>query len=850
LNNSLSCDNVEPDKIKPWSNSEPMLSFVARSYARFTARPVVVFAARAAFCLTLAITLEIASALTFAQTASVAAKYMDTNPTDANPTKTNPKDGLTYVWIPPGKFTMGCAPKDAECFDNEKRVHEVTITAGFWIGQTDVTQEAYTRVNGKNPSHFKGAKSPVETVNWAEAQNYCEAIGGRLPTEAEWEYAARGGNPNARYGPATEIAWYRDGSGGKTRSVAQEKPNAYGLFDMLGNVWQWTADWYGDYPTVPVSDPVGPGPSNGRILRGGSWSDHSRFIRASEREAAPPGDRYDTIGFRCVVIPAFAAGDQAFLASGGSGSVDLTIPAGSAWSAVSSESWIRFTDSASGVGSGSLRYQVAPNPGAHRSATVTVGNSSFTVEQQAGVTEGLSFKGSMPDTVAQENWKTTFTFVNKGDTPAEARLNLFEDPGGPLTLPLTFPGRPAVLGPVRGAGLDRTLAPHASLVIESAGPQTPPLRIGSAQLAGTGAVDGFAIFELIPGAQEAVVPLETRHAKSYLLAFDNTGGVGLGVAVANVSTEPSNIGVIIRDDTGVQIQTGTLALAGSGHTSFVLSAQYPATANKRGTIELDAPPDGHISALGLRTTPLITPQGTTTTITTIPVLADIGKGGGSIAHIASGNGWQTTFVLINTGVSPARADLAFFDDNGAPLPLPVEVPQSTGSLNSPASSVHRTIEAGATLLVRSVAPLTDPAPTIGSAQLSTDGNVGGFVIFRFNPNGQEAVVPLENRNAPGYILAYDNTNGIATGVAVNSVSAQAVNIPVVIRDEAGAQVGTGSVPLAANGHSAFILATQFPQTFDRRGTIVFNAPAGAQIGVLGIRTPMTHTFTTLPALAK
>jgi hypothetical protein len=112
------------------------------------------------------------------------------------------------------------------------------------------------------------------------------------------------------------------------------------------------------------------------------------------------------------------------------------------------------------------------------------------------------------------------------------------------------------------------------------------------------------------------------------------------------------------------------------------------------------------------------------------------------------------------------------------------------------------------------------------------------------------VVPLENRNAPGYILAYDNTNGIATGVAVNSVSAQAVNIPVVIRDEAGAQIGTGSVPLAANGHSAFILATQFPQTFDRRGTIEFNAPAGAQIGVLGIRTPMTHTFTTLPALVK
>ena len=504
--------------------------------------------------------------------------------------KTNPKDGLTYVWIPPGKFAMGCAPKDAECFDNKKKVHDVTISLGFWMGQTDVTQEAYSRVNGRNPSHFKGGKLPVDTVNWAEAQNYCQAIGGRLPREAEWEYAARGGDTSARYGVAREIAWSRDNSAGKTHAVASKKSNAFGLFDMLGLVWEWTADWYGEYAGVPETDPVGPGGSKGRTLRGGSWSDAPRFARASEREAARPEDRYDTIGFRCVTIPAFPSVDRAMLASGGSGSIDMTAPPGSDWKAVSSENWITFTGSGAGVGSGTLRYQVEPNSGPHRAATVTVVNGSFIVEQQAGPAAGATFKGSMPDLLAAENWKTTFTFVNKGDASAEASLNLFDDAGAPLTLPLTLPDRPAALGPVCGPGLDRTLAPHASLTLETAGPQTPPLLVGSAKVAGTGALDGFAIFRFIPSAQETVVPLETRNARSYLLAFDNTGGVALGVALANLSAQPANVNVVVRDDTGAPIETGTLNIVSGGHTTFVVATQYPSTANKRGTIEFDNAP--------------------------------------------------------------------------------------------------------------------------------------------------------------------------------------------------------------------------------------------------------------------
>jgi hypothetical protein len=460
---------------------------------------------------------------------------------------------------------------------------------------------------------------------------------------------------------------------------------------------------------------------------------------------------------------------------------------------------------------------------------------------------GPSFIGSVPHIAAEENWNTLFTLVNKGIASAQTQLSFFGDPNGSLTLPLTFPQQSSASGPIFTTALGQTISSNASLIVQTAGPQTPPVLVGSAQLAATGAVDGFAIFHLIPGAQEAFVPLETRNANSYLLAFDNTGGVVLGVAVENVSAQAGSIGIVIRDDTGAQIGSGTISMLANGHTSFVLSTQYPVTANKRGTVEFDTPPGGQISVLGIRTTPL----GTTNTLTTIPALANVGSNGGSIAHLATGNGWQTTFVLVNSGTNAAQVNLNFFADvTGAPLSLPVSFPQ-VGSAVSTVSSVTQTLAAGATLLVQSAAPLSNPAPTTGSAQLTTSGNVSGFVIFRYNPNGQEAVVPLESRTANGYLIAFDNTAGTATGIALNSISSQTVNVPVVVRDDAGNQIATDTLNLAANGHLAFTLATdKYPMTANIRGTIEFDTPAGGQIGALGIRIPVGHTFTTLPALAK
>ena len=200
-------------------------------------------------------------------------------------TRVNAKDGLTYVWIPAGSFTMGCSPGDGECYNDEKPPHAEQIADGFWLGRTEVTQAAWKRVMNSSPSYFKGDQLPIEQVNWTEAGDYCKAIGGRLPTEKEWEYAARAGTTDARYGALDAIAWYSGNSGKSTHPVGLNKQaNAYGLYDMLGNVWEWTSDNYD---------------AGRKVVRGGSWSDSPQFVRVSGRGGDGPTNRLSDIGFRC-----------------------------------------------------------------------------------------------------------------------------------------------------------------------------------------------------------------------------------------------------------------------------------------------------------------------------------------------------------------------------------------------------------------------------------------------------------------------------------------------------------------------------------------------------------------------
>jgi len=217
---------------------------------------------------------------------------------------------MEFVRIPSGSFMMGCSPGDSECFPEEKPEHRVVMTKGFEIGKYQVTQSQYEALMKTNPSSFIGADLPVDGVSWFEAQKFCEALNKkkdghhyRLPTEAEWEYAARGESTSSRYGSLTEVAWFRDNAGGKTHPVGQKKPNAFGLYDTLGNVWEWVEDWYAIdyYGNSPQSDPRGPDHGEYRILRGGSWRGVARGLaRVSSRYVLRPGVRSNVLGFRCV----------------------------------------------------------------------------------------------------------------------------------------------------------------------------------------------------------------------------------------------------------------------------------------------------------------------------------------------------------------------------------------------------------------------------------------------------------------------------------------------------------------------------------------------------------------------
>jgi formylglycine-generating enzyme required for sulfatase activity len=251
-------------------------------------------------------------------------------PPASGQTKVNPKDGQTYVWIQAGAFQMGCSQDDNECDEQEKPAHTVTISRGFWMGQTPVTVEAFQSFSHATgmamPDGQNGGRYPAVNVTWNEASAYCRWFGGRLPTEAEWEYAAQGGVNSARYGPLDDIAWCKANSGGRTHEVGAKQPNSFKLYDMLGNVHQWVGDWYGAdyyqpsawqstltaffmasfifssdvYRSFAPHDPTGPSSGQSRIVRGGSYTSDPRSVRVSYRGNYVPASRLDSAGFRCV----------------------------------------------------------------------------------------------------------------------------------------------------------------------------------------------------------------------------------------------------------------------------------------------------------------------------------------------------------------------------------------------------------------------------------------------------------------------------------------------------------------------------------------------------------------------
>lgn len=217
----------------------------------------------------------------------------------------------SFVMIPAGSFTMG-SPLDEEgrIKRGEDQV-EVILSQPFWLAKTEVTQAQWEAVMGTNPSYFKGSNLPVENVNWMAVQAFIAKLNAKqilppgwkfdLPTEAQWEYACRAGNKGRYCGRLDEVGWYDRNSGGMTHKVGQKKPNAWGLYDMHGNVWEWCANWY--YETLKgETDPVGPSTASIRASRGGSWFFPAEDCRAAYRHGFEPDDLQDYLGFRPAII--------------------------------------------------------------------------------------------------------------------------------------------------------------------------------------------------------------------------------------------------------------------------------------------------------------------------------------------------------------------------------------------------------------------------------------------------------------------------------------------------------------------------------------------------------------------
>ncbi|MBO4796666.1 MAG: SUMF1/EgtB/PvdO family nonheme iron enzyme, partial [Verrucomicrobia bacterium] len=234
---------------------------------------------------------------------------------------------LHMIWIEPGTFMMGSSENELGRQNNETQ-HRVTLTKGYWLGKFEVTQAQYEAIMGTNPSKFKGASLPVECVSWKDATNFCakltaiEKKAGRLPeeyeytlpTEAQWEYACRAGTTTALNNGRNlsdkeecpemdEAGWYWFNSDEKTHPVGQKQSNAWGLYEMHGNVAEWCLDVYGDYLTFPVTDPIGGGLGSYVVVRGGSWWHYAWVCRSAHRGYDTPDGRYTNVGFRVALTP-------------------------------------------------------------------------------------------------------------------------------------------------------------------------------------------------------------------------------------------------------------------------------------------------------------------------------------------------------------------------------------------------------------------------------------------------------------------------------------------------------------------------------------------------------------------
>ena len=432
-------------------------------------------------------------------------------------------------------------------------------------------------------------------------------------------------------------------------------------------------------------------------------------------------------------------------------------------------------------------------------------------------------------------WETWIELINPTGALATAYLRVYDDNGKALAIPLV-----SADGTINAttSALDQLLPAHSVLILQSAVSAALPVKQGSVEVTSDAAIGGFVIFRWMPTGEEVLVPLSSGAASSYALPFDNTGGLATGISVASSAVQPATVAVAARDQNGLPVANLTLTIPPLGHQSFVLSAEIPALANLRGTVQFTPAAGAPISVLGIRATP-------SGAFTGIPVLASGATGSGILADLASGDGWNTIIELANSSSSAAQANLQFSGDDGSPLTLPVN--SSDLGLNANTASVQAALPAYGTALIQSAAAAGSALQT-GSAVLTSGPGVTGFLIFQYTVTGQEVLVPVESGSAGAYVAAFDQTNGYALGVALSNATGKAANIGVILRDQTGQTFATGAVSLAPQGHQSFVLTDLFPQAAGQYGTVEFDPPLGGQIGVVGIRATPAGAFTSVPIL--
>lgn len=425
------------------------------------------------------------------------------------------------------------------------------------------------------------------------------------------------------------------------------------------------------------------------------------------------------------------------------------------------------------------------------------------------------------------SFRTTIALVNTGTQPANFAIKFLSDPGTPLTLPLGADGTVSALSGVIQPGVTRFIQTTGDGV---------DLQKGWAELTAPDTVDGNSIFgsQSAAGESEAAVPLSPAGGAQLYLPFDNSPGYVTGVALADPEPLAANVSATFIDDSGQPIpDTHTISVPSRGHYSDVLASPFPLTQGKRGVAHFSS--NANIFGLGIRANGRA--------FTSIDALSGVTSAAKTIAHIADGGGWRMTFLLVNTGTTPANFTLKFWDDNGFALLMPLG-PDGGGS------TVSGSIQPGALRVIQTTGSSAQLAT--GWAELTSTGPIGGTAIFGLQTTGQsdsEAAAPFTLAGSTQLFMPYDYTAGHSTGMAITNPNPnQSATVTASFINDNGQILASGRVVMVPpHGHVSKVLSDLFSGIFGSRGTI--SLTSDVPIVGLGIRANGL-AFTSLKVIAK